>query len=226
MRFRDRAEAGQFLARDLMSLRDSAELIVLALPRGGVPVGFEIARALQAPLEVFVVRKLGLPGQEELAMGAVASGGVRVLNPEVVSALGRFATDAIERVTHQEQEELRRREEQYRGARPFPELKGRTVILVDDGLATGATMRAAARAVRAREPARLIIAVPVAPESSFREMRTEADEVVCALTPGSFFGISQFYEDFRQTSDDEVRELLALDLEGRALFRPDESEGQ
>ena len=209
MRFRDRAEAGQLLARELMPLRDSAELIVLALPRGGVPVGFEIARALHAPLEVFVVRKLGLPGQEELAMGAVASGGVRVLNPEVVSALGRFATDAIERVTQQEQEEVRRREAQYRGPRPYPELKGRTVILVDDGLATGASMRAAARAVRTREPARLIIAVPVAPESSWREMRAEADDVVCAFTPGSFFGISQFYDDFRQTTDDEVRELLA-----------------
>ena len=209
MRFQDRAQAGQFLARDLMPLRDSPELIVLALPRGGVPVGFEIARALHAPLEVFVVRKLGLPGQEELAMGAVASGGVRVLNPEVVSALGRFATEAIERVTRREQEEVRRREEQYRGARPFPELKGRTVILVDDGLATGATMRAAARAVRAREPARLIIAVPVAPESSCREMRAEADEVVCVLTPVSFFGVGQFYQDFSQTTDDEVRQLLA-----------------
>jgi predicted phosphoribosyltransferase len=215
MHFQDRAEAGQFLARDLKHLRDTPGLIVLALPRGGVPVGFEIARALHAPLEAFVVRKLGVPGQEELAMGAVASGGVRVLNPEVVAALGHFAAIAIERVTVREKEELRRREEQYRGARPFPELEGRTVILVDDGLATGATMRAAARAVRARNPARLIIAVPVAPESSCDEMRSEADDVVCAFTPEPFFGVGQFYENFQQTTDDEVRELLArANIEG------------
>ena len=209
MRFQDRAEAGQLLARELMHLQDKPKLIVLALPRGGVPVGFEIARALRAPLEAFVVRKLGVPGQEELAMGALASGGLRVLNPEVVAALGSYARVAIERVTEREKEELRRREEQYRGARPFPDLKGRTVILVDDGLATGATMRAAARAVRAREPARLIIAVPVAPETSCEEMRAEADEVVCALTPESFFGVGQFYRDFQQTTDEEVRDLLA-----------------
>ena len=209
MRFQDRAEAGQFLARELMHLREAPGLIVLALPRGGVPVGFEIARALQAPLEAFVVRKLGVPGQEELAMGAVASGGVRVLNPEVVAALGDFAAVAIEHVTAREQEEIRRREQQYRGTEPFPELKGRTVILVDDGLATGASMRAAARAVRAREPARLIIAVPVAPESSCGEMRSEADEVVCVFTPELFFGVGQFYRDFQQTTDEEVRELLA-----------------
>jgi putative phosphoribosyl transferase len=213
MRFHDRAEAGQFLAQELSHLRDTPELIVLALPRGGVPVGYEIARALHAPLEVFVVRKLGVPGQEELAMGAVASGGVRVLNPEVVAALGRFASGAIERVTEMESAEVRRREEQYRGTRPFPELKGKTVILVDDGLATGATMRAAARAVRAREPARLIIAVPVAPESSCNEMRSEADEVVCALTPDLFFGVGQFYQNFHQTTDDEVRQLLARSTE-------------
>lgn len=209
MRFQDRAEAGQFLAQELSELYNTPDLIVLALPRGGVPVGFEIARALHAPLEVFVVRKLGVPGQEELAMGAVASGGVRVLNPEVVSALGRFAREAIERAMAKESAELQRREEQYRGARAFPELKGKTVILVDDGLATGATMRAAARAVRARQPARLIIAVPVAPESSCEEMRLEADEVVCALTPELFFGVGQFYQNFHQTTDDEVREFLA-----------------
>lgn len=209
MHFIDRADAGRFLARELARLEHNRGLIVLALPRGGVPVGYEIARAFRAPLDVFVVRKLGVPGQEELAMGAVASGGVRVLNPEVVAALGSFAQAAIERTTARETEELQRREQQYRGARPFPNLEGKTVVLVDDGLATGATMRAAARAVRLRAPARLIIAVPVAAESSCREMRAEADEVVCALIPEPFFGVGQFYDDFSQTSDEEVRVLLA-----------------
>jgi predicted phosphoribosyltransferase len=174
-----------------------------------VPVGYEIARELRAPLDVFVVRKLGVPGREELAMGALASGGVRVLNSEVVIALGRHAEEAIERATKRETEELRRREERYRGDRPFPNLEGKVVVLVDDGLATGATMRAAARAVRQRQPARLIIAVPVAAESTCREMRAEADEVVCAFVPEPFFGVGQFYENFSQTTDEEVRALLA-----------------
>jgi putative phosphoribosyl transferase len=209
MQFLDRTDAGRFLARGLMRLRDVRDLIVLALPRGGVPVGYEIARELHAPLEVFVVRKLGVPGREELAMGALASGGVRVLNAEVVTALGRYAEDAIERATSRETEELRRREERYRGDRPFPNLEGKVVVLVDDGLATGASMRAAARAVRQRQPTRLIIAVPVAAESTCREMRAEADEVVCAFIPEPFFGVGQFYEDFSQTTDEEVRALLA-----------------
>jgi predicted phosphoribosyltransferase len=208
MQFRDRADAGRRLAQALARWENARDLLVLALPRGGVPVGYEIARALHAPLDVFVVRKLGVPGQEELAMGAVASGGIRVLNQEVVAALGRFAPGAIEEATAREVAEVRRREEQYRGARPFPDLKGKTVILVDVGLATGATMRAAARAVRARAPARLVIAVPVAAESTCREMRGEADEVVCALTPELFFGVGQFYEDFSQTTDETVRDLL------------------
>ncbi len=208
MYFADRAEAGRVLARALTHLAAAPDLLVLALPRGGVPVGFEIARALHAPLDVFVVRKLGVPGQEELAMGAVASGGIRVLNPDVITALGTRAMEALEQETERELRELGRRERQYRGTRPFPELKGRSVILVDDGLATGATMRAAARAVRQREPARLIIAVPVAAESSCREMQIEADEVVCALTPQTFFGVGQFYHDFSQTSDEEVGTLL------------------
>jgi len=209
MHFLNRADAGRFLARELVRFRDRRDLIVLALPRGGVPVGYEIARALHAPLDGFVVRKLGVPGQEELAMGAVASGGIRVLNAEVVAALGLDAREAIDRVTAGENKELLRREERYRGARAFPELDGKTVILVDDGLATGAMMRAAARAVRKRKPARLIIAVPVGAESTYRKMRAEAEEVVCELLPHPFFGIGQFYNNFRQTTDEEVRALLA-----------------
>ncbi len=181
---------------------------MLALPRGGLPVGFEIARALRARLDVFVVRKLGVPGQEELAMGAVASGGMRVLNPEVMAALGRQAHEAMERVTMREREEVRRREQLYRGERPFPNLEGTTVILVDDGLATGATMRAAARGVRAWKPAQLIIAVPVAAESICRQMQAEADEVICLLRPERFYGVGQFYANFSQVTDDSVRSLL------------------
>ncbi len=209
MYFLDRADAGRFLARELAGLEGRRDLIVLALPRGGVPVGYEIARALKVPLDVFVVRKLGVPGQEELAMGAIASGGVRVLNKEVVAALGPRAGEVIEQASAREREELIRREQQYRGERPFPELAGKTVVLVDDGLATGATMRAAARAVRERRPAELIIAVPVAAVSTCHEMRSEADKVVCAVTPALFFGVGQFYKDFRQITDEEVRALLA-----------------
>lgn len=217
MQFLDRADAGRFLARALEHLRGRPGLLVLALPRGGVPVGYEIARALAAPLDAFMVRKLGVPGQEELAMGALASGDVRVLNEEVIAALGWRAPAAIEEATRRETEVLRRREERYRGARAFPNLAGRTVILVDDGLATGATMRAAARAVRQRQPERLIIAVPVAAESTCREMRAEADEVVCALIPETFFGVGQFYENFRQTSDEEVQSSLANAARGAEM---------
>jgi len=218
----NRVDAGRILARALRHFEGRRDLIVLALPRGGVPVGYEIARALSAPLDVFTVRKLGVPGHEELAMGAVASGGVQVLNEEVVASLGQHAAAAIAEATTRESAELRRREEEYRGARAFPDLTGKTVVLVDDGLATGATMRAAARAVRQRQPARLIIAVPVAAQSTCREMEAEADEVVCALIPEAFFGVGQFYENFGQTTDEEVRALLERGAKAIAADPPNE----
>ena len=208
MQFEDRAEAGRFLAEALQAYRGRGDVIVLALPRGGVPVGYEVARALGAPLDVFVVRKLGVPGYAELAMGAIASGGVRVLNEDVVAALGPNAQEAIELVAEAELAELHSREKRYRDDRPPPDLRGRCVILVDDGLATGATMRAAARAIRRGEPSEIVVAVPVAAESSCVEMRAEADAVICAMTPDPFYGVGQFYRHFSQTSDEEVRDLL------------------
>jgi predicted phosphoribosyltransferase len=200
MQFEDRAEAGRVLAAALQAYRGRRDVIVLALPRGGVPVGFEVAQSLGAPLDVFVVRKLGVPGYAELAMGATASGGIRVLNEDVVAALGPKAQEAIELVANAELAELHSREKRYRG--------GRCVIIVDDGLATGATMRAAVRAIRQRKPSTIVVAVPVAAESSCLEMREEADVVICAMTPDPFYGVGQFYRHFPQTSDDEVRELL------------------
>ncbi len=208
MQFEDRAEAGRVLAAALQAYRGRRDVIVLALPRGGVPVGYEVARSLGAPLDVFVVRKLGVPGYAELAMGAIASGGIRVLNEDVVAALGPKAQEAIELVANAELAELHSREKRYRGERPPPDLRGRCVIIVDDGLATGATMRAAVRAIRQRKPSEIVVAVPVAAESSCLEMREEADVVICAMTPDPFYGVGQFYRRFPQTSDDEVRELL------------------
>ena len=208
MGFRDREHAGKELADRLGSYAGRGKLLVLGLPRGGVPVAFEVARELEAPLDVFVVRKLGLPAQEELAMGAIASGGVRVLNEEVVGMLG-VDEETIARVAEVEGAELERRERLYRGERGPLEIKGRTVILVDDGLATGSTMRAAARAVRAQEPERLVVAVPVAAKDACARVRAEADEVVCVQTPEPFAAIGLWYEDFAPTSDEEVRELLA-----------------
>jgi putative phosphoribosyl transferase len=207
VRFRDRAEAGQALARALSHYARRDDVIVLALPRGGVPVAAEVAKELGAPLDVFLVRKLGVPGHEELAMGAIASGGVLVLDEGVLRWLG-ISEEQIQRALARELDELRRREAAYRDGRPPPDLKGKTVILVDDGLATGATMQAAARAVRRHEPARIVIAVPVASRATCDEFRGEVDEVVCAVTPAPFHAVGNWYEDSSQTSDEQVRELL------------------
>jgi putative phosphoribosyl transferase len=185
-----------------------ADVVVLALPRGGVPVGVEVAAALRAPLEVFVVRKLGTPGQPELAMGAIASGGVRVLNDDVVRMLN-VRGDAIDRVAEVEQQELERREHLYRGDRPFPNLTDQVVILVDDGLATGSTMRAAAKAVRQHRPRKVVVAVPTGAAETCEEFRNEVDEIVCVIAPEAFRAVGLWYEEFPQTSDEEVRELLA-----------------
>ena len=205
-RFADRREAGRFLAREVMHLK-GRDAVVLALPRGGVPVAYEVALALDAPLAVFVVRKLGVPGHRELAMGALASGGVRVLNEELVRHLALPAA-AIEQVTTEEARELERRERLYGADAPVPPLEGRTVVLVDDGLATGASMRAAVLAVRRRNPERLIVAVPVGARETCADLRAEADEVVCARMPEPFDAVGLWYRRFDQTTDEEVRELL------------------
>lgn len=207
MLFKDRTAAGQVLAKELAAYANRSDVLILALPRGGVPVAFEVAKALNAPLDVFLVRKLGVPGQEELAMGALASGGVRVLNDEVVAGLGLSET-IINKVAEKEQQELERRERLYRDDRPAPDLHGRTVILVDDGIATGATMRAALRALRQQQPARLVVGVPVSSPETCQEFQTEVDDIVCARTPRPFHSVGLWYDDFSQTTDDEVRDLL------------------
>ncbi|GCE49367.1 putative phosphoribosyltransferase [Thermosporothrix hazakensis] len=206
-RYKDRQEAGQTLATHLMQYANRRDVLVLALPRGGVPVAYEVARALHAPLDVFLVRKLGAPGHEELAMGAIASGGIRVLNAGVIGTLG-IPENTIEQATEREQRELERRTQEYRDNRPMPVLRGKTVILIDDGLATGATMRAAVRAVRQKQPQRVVVAVPVAAPSTCAELAEEVDEMVCVRRPEPFFGVGLWYENFAQTSDDEVRALL------------------
>ena len=200
------------LATKLAQYANRTDVLVLALPRGGVPVAYEVARALGAPLDVFIVRKLGVPGYEELAMGAVATGGVRVLNEHVVAGLG-IPPYVIEAVAAWEQEELTRRERLYRGDRPAPEVTGRTIMLVDDGLATGATMHAAIKALRQQEPAGIVVAVPTASPDTCEEMRTEVDDVICAITPEPFHSVGLWYEDFSQTTDEEVRELLARSVQ-------------
>jgi putative phosphoribosyl transferase len=206
--FENRRQAGIALARSLSRYGHRHDVAVLALPRGGVPVGHEVARALAAPLDVFVVRKLGVPGHRELAMGAIASGGVRVLNHPVIRAC-RVSPAAIEHVAAEERQELERRELAYRGARPPIDVKGKAAILVDDGLATGSTMKAAVQAARLLVPARVVVAVPVGAVETCHDLADHADEIVCLYTPASFEAVSQCYLDFRETSDDEVRALLA-----------------
>lgn len=217
MRFRNRIEAGQQLAKRLAKYASRPDVLVLALPRGGVPVAYEVAQALHAPIDVFVVRKLGVPGHEELAMGAIASGGVRVLNGEVVESL-RIPDGVIDAAAARELRELERRERVYRDDRPAPDVQERTVILVDDGIATGSTMKAAIEALRQLEAGRIVVATPTAALSTVREMRGDMDELVAVMTPADFSGVGQWYEDFSQTTDEEVRDLLqrAAQLPGPA----------
>ena len=207
MRFRNRTEAGRQLALLLEKYSHARYVLVLALPRGGVPVAFEVAKALRAPLDIFLVRKLGVPGQEELALGAIASGGVRFLNDQVIEQLG-ITRATVDRIVSREQKELERRERAYRDWHSTLELQDRQVILVDDGLATGATMRAAVAAVRQGQPAKIVVAVPVAARSTAAEFMNLVDELVCAHSPSEFYAVGQWYEDFNQTTDEEVRDLL------------------
>jgi putative phosphoribosyl transferase len=206
-RFQDRHEAGQLLARQLLPYKGREDVIVFALPRGGVPVGYEIARELNAPLDVFVVRKLGVPWQPELAMGAIAGDGIEVLNGDVVTAYN-IPPHVIRSVAEREGDELKRRLLDYRGDRPFPDVAGKIAILVDDGLATGSTMKAAVRAVQQKHPASVVVAVPVAAAETCRELRRDVDDIVCLHTPQEFSAVGLWYDDFSQTTDEEVRHLL------------------
>jgi putative phosphoribosyl transferase len=207
MFFENRVDAGRRLASPLRTYASHKDVIVLGIPRGGVPVAFEVAAALDAPLDVFVSRKLGVPGQEELAFGAIASGGVRVLDREIVEAVG-ISNAAVERITSNVRKELERRERLYRGGRPPLVVQGKSVILVDDGIATGSSMRAAIEALQQMKPRRLVVAVPVAPLSTCKRLRPKVDELICLHEPEAFFAIGQFYDDFSQTTDEEVTELL------------------
>jgi putative phosphoribosyl transferase len=217
MRFSNRTEAGKMLAKSLTAYEGTSGLLVLALPRGGVPVAYEVARALKAPLDVFIVRKLGVPGNPELAMGAIASGGVRVLNESVVTMLG-LSPLVIDEVARRERKELERREITYRGQRPPPTIHGRTVIVIDDGIATGSTMRAAIEALRQLKPARLIVATPTVAWSTAEELRSEVDEFCALITPENFNAVGEWYVEFAQTSDEEVCALL--EKAHKALLRP------
>jgi predicted phosphoribosyltransferase len=208
MIFADRREAGMVLAKKLAAYAGRDDVVVLALPRGGVPVAYEVAEALNVPIDVFLVRKLGVPGHEELAMGAIASGGTRVLNERTIEYL-RIPEEIIEAVAEREQRELERREREYRGSKPPVNVAGKTVIVIDDGLATGASMRAAAVALRRMEPAKIVVAVPVAADETCHTFRSEVDTIVCAITPEPFYGVGMWYRDFSQTTDDEVRDLLS-----------------
>jgi len=207
MTFEDRADAGRKVAQALQGYAGREDVQVLAMPRGGVPVAFEVAQALHAPLDVFLCRKLGVPGQEELAFGAVATGGVRVLDEQIVEAVG-LTPGEMDAITERERAELERRERLYRAGRPPLDVAGRTAILVDDGIATGASMFASVRALRKLKPARIVVAVPVVPASTCRKLKAEVDELVCVYSPGSFYAIGQFYLDFSQLTDGEVVELL------------------
>lgn len=206
--FQDRTDAGQQLAQKLGEYRGRDNVVVLALPRGGVPVAYEVAQALAAPLDVFLVRKLGLPGDEELAMGAIASGGVRILNQEVINAL-RIPPAIIDAVSQREQQALARHEQLYRDNNPSLPIQDQIVILIDDGLATGASMAAAVTALRARGPEQIVVAVPIAPPESYERFADRVDRIVCLETPDPFFGVGLWYEDFTQVRDEEVRDLLA-----------------
>jgi predicted phosphoribosyltransferase len=207
--FKNRSDAGKRLAAILQDYANRPNAVVLGLPRGGIPVAFEVATKLGLPLDVFVVRKLGVPGHEEFAMGAIASGGIRVLNDDTIRSLN-IPREMIESVAEKQGEELKRREQVYRGSRPHLDVRDLTVILVDDGLATGATMRAAVQALRKQKPLSIIVAVPAAAPEACEELGEEADDIICAVTPDPFFSVGSWYEDFSQTTDDEVRQLLKI----------------
>ncbi len=216
-RYRDRTQAGRILAPMLTTYTNCRDALVLALPRGGVPVAYEVAKALHIPLDVFLVRKLGVPGHEELAMGAIATGGICVLNEDVVDSL-HVSPQVLNAVVIREQQELQRREILYRDDVPLTIIYNKTVILIDDGLATGATMRAAVRALWRLEPAKIVVAVPVAALATYQQLCTEVDEIICAQTPQMFYGVGWWYEDFSQTSDQQVCELLSLAARGDQAF--------
>ncbi len=205
--FANRAEAGKLLAAKLTAYTHAPDTLVLALPRGGVPVAYEVATQLHLPLDVVVVRKLGVPDHEEMAFGAIASGGVRLLDPDIIRSW-QISRSVIDSITAREQRELTRREHAYRDARPEPAIKGKTILLIDDGLATGATMRAAIAALRQHHPGRIVVAVPTAAPSTCTNIRAEVDEIICIMTPDPFEAVGMWYKDFAQTTDDQVRDLL------------------